>query len=288
MADKKVPYKIEPENWFKAKPYGFAFYDRSSSDKKDAPAKRTVWLPISPQNIQVTTPMATNVITTLYGVVEEHSEVRYHEITISGTTGISPKYVGYLDSTSVPKAGKDKKMTSDQISSGRLSFDLGSKVPAFGTFIDSVTDLAGATPTNESGLDVTKTGYYAFHKLYQFFLLYKEDTAGNKPNATKTTIKRKRHPLTFLNYKDNIQYDCVPLVFNLTRSATDPMLYNYTIQLRAYNLDTIVSSNDAKSFLEAADQLGLFANTGAESSASDDFADIADLAGAVGSFLGGL
>jgi len=283
MADQEEPYKIEPNNWFSAKPYGFAFYDRSSG-VVSAP-KRTVWLPISPSNIQVSTPMATNIITTLYGVVEEHSEVRYYDITISGTTGIAPKYIGYPESKTVKNEDDDVA----PISRGRTAFDIGEKIPFLSTFIDQISSLAIAKEENIKGTDDKQTGYYAFHKLYQFFLMYKQDTAGSKPDSTESALKRKRHPLTFLNYKDNVQYDCVPLVFNLTRSADNPMLYNYTIQLRAYNLKTIVSNRVTDSFLLSADKLGLFGGTGSsDKSKSDKFADIADLASAVGSFLGGL
>jgi len=49
----------------------------------------------------------------------------------------------------------------------------------------------------------------------------------------------QKHPLQFLNYKDGNQYDVAPVNFVLTRSIESPMLYNYTIQLKAYNLRSI-------------------------------------------------
>src|SRR5665213_1438313 len=76
------PYEVTSTNWYKSLPYGFAFFDIGS--KASDNAKSTIWLPISPNNITTTTNFATNVITTLYGVVEEHSEVRFYDITISG------------------------------------------------------------------------------------------------------------------------------------------------------------------------------------------------------------
>jgi len=282
MPEQKEPYKIEPNNWFVAKPYGFAFYDRSSG--ASTPAKRVIWLPISPSNIQTTTPMATNVITTLYGIVEEHSEIRHYDIVISGTTGIAPKHIGFLNE----KENKVNSSSASTISSGRSSFDLGSKVPVAAAFIDSITDLASVDKANESGVDPLQTGYYAFHKLYQFFLMYKEDTAGRKPDNTKEVTKRKRHPLTFLNYKDNIQYDCAPTTFSLVRSAENPMLYNYSIVLRAYNLKTITSDNAAEDIFKIAEDLGLFGGLSSGETDSDVFAEFSDAASAVGSFLGGL
>jgi hypothetical protein len=78
-------------NWYQALPYGFKNVRRDGS-------VRIMFLPISPSNIQVVTHYATNIVPTLYGTVEEHSEQRYFDITISGTTGFSPRYPHMLDS----------------------------------------------------------------------------------------------------------------------------------------------------------------------------------------------
>ena len=104
----------------------------------------------------------------------------------------------------------------------------------------------------DSGINPKTSGYLAFHNLYRFLLLYKQDAAGlitNKPYA--------RHPLTFLNYKDNLQYDCAIMKFDLKRSATQPMLYNYTIIMRAYNLKTIGSGLEAGAVGDKLSELGL-------------------------------
>src|SRR5690349_19439102 len=79
-------YSLESQNWYSAKPYGF------KASLRDG---RTVvmFLPISPSNLTISTNFATNLIPTLYGTVEEHSEIRYFDITIEGTTGMAPKFV---------------------------------------------------------------------------------------------------------------------------------------------------------------------------------------------------
>ena len=105
-------------------------------------------------------------------------------------------------------------------------------------------------------------------------LKYKKDTAGERPASTGgflgglgagigqtldvgnfstgTSEKRKVHPIQFLNYKDNIKYDCVPVDFTLTKSKDSPMLYNYEIRLRAYNLRNVNASGikDSPSILD--------------------------------------
>ena len=80
------PYIVSMDNWYKALPYGFRFSPRDGS------ASVICYLPLSPENITVSTHFGTNIIPTLYGTIEEHSEQRYYDIVLSGTTGFAPKY----------------------------------------------------------------------------------------------------------------------------------------------------------------------------------------------------
>lgn len=261
----KEPYIVEPTNWYKSLPYGFAFWDIDS--KKADKAKSTMYLPISPNNLSITTNFATNVITTLYGVIEEHSEVRFYDIIISGTTGYAPRFVAPFESGT---------KVSDLQSSGRSAFvakgvsDLGGFLPevtnTINQVLDTVSDISNTLnggPKNPTGIDAAKSGYVAFHNLYKFFLKYKTDVANiaaavnSKPSPPislplSNSTKRKVHPIQFLNYKDGIKYDCVPLSFTLTRSADKPMEYLYTIKLRAFNLQNVNSK------APEADQLAKF------------------------------
>jgi hypothetical protein len=276
------PYKIEPNRWYKSYPYGFAFW--SSLAKPGDPATETFWLPISPRDINVTTHYATNVITTLYGIIEEHSEVRYYDIVIQGNTGIAPKYTvpfykgpadgGPGSAGKVPGAGLPDPSAPGAPSQGRASFppqggiSLGGFLPEVTNTINAAANLvkaiAGGPGANETGIKPEQSGYYAFHNFYKFLLRYKMDTApaptdgsvgasaaiSNQIGAALSAVgagvsgdllstKRKVYPLQFLNYKDNIKYDCIPISFTLTRSADNPMLYNYSIRLRAFNLQNV-------------------------------------------------
>src|SRR5689334_19686681 len=71
-------YTLESQNWYSAKPYGFKASLRNGRSV-------VMFLPINPSNLTISTNFATNMIPTLYGTVEEHSEVRYFDITIEGT-----------------------------------------------------------------------------------------------------------------------------------------------------------------------------------------------------------
>jgi hypothetical protein len=229
------PYETIASNWYKNKPYGFDFHDRSSNGDVDKGVR--IYLPISPENIQVVTHFATNVVTTLYGVIEEHSEVRYYDIVIRGTTGMVPQWVLPEDNT--PTVSEQQGRTSFEggsISLGGALPEVTNTISQLKNLGDNINDALKGGPDNHTGVNPSQSGYQAFHSLYKYFLKYKKDAAGI---GTQGTDQRSTHPLQFLNYKDNIKYDCSPQSFTLTRSADNPMLYNYEISLRAYNLRNV-------------------------------------------------
>lgn len=235
-------------NWYKQKPYAFEF-----GDSKD---RRTFYLPISPSNLNITTHFATNVISTMYGTVEEHSEQRYYDISISGTTGMSPRYYKEIK-TQI----RDHKNEVD----GRAGVPVKSKVQASGllggffkrtlSLVDNVlnqaSDLLGDDEPS-TGIDLEKTGYAAFHNFYKFLLVHKKFAAGEKVRH-KSTSKTLR----FINYKDNNMYDVAVQTFQLTRDASNPMLYNYNIVMRAYNMRSADKKDISADVKERSEELGL-------------------------------
>lgn len=215
-------------NWYKQFPYTFCFNRKNGTSLKFN-------LPISPSNLSISTKFATNAVATMYGTVEEHSEQRYYDISIVGTTGMSPRYYSTLEKV---KEDKGKGGTKP----GRFQFPIvESATPGVGGFfrrtkelidnaLNQVGDLFGSDGST-SGINNSKTGYVAFHNFYKFLLLYKKDTS--------TGGVRSRHPLIFKNYKDQNQYFVVINNFTLTKDSSNPMLYNYSIQMRGYNLTKI-------------------------------------------------
>jgi len=262
-------YSITPSNWYTIRPYAFVLNSRGTPSKKIV-----VFLPINPNNISITTHFATNIVTTLYGVVEEHSEVRYYDITIQGTTGYAPKFpqpvgLGPSTVTSTITSIASNVNPGSPIKVGRKSFDTGELIPSdmlggfaaqsIGTanvIASSVKDLLFGSDDDKTGVAPENSGYVAFHNLYRVLQMYKKDTSGEWGFQT-----RNLHPLSFINYKDNTQYDCVPRTFTLVRSAESPMLYNYNIVLRAYNLRSVDAKEPKGSFSDKLASLGL-ANVG--------------------------
>jgi hypothetical protein len=243
-------YMQVPRNWWRLQPYGFRVTFRNNESY-------VLLLPISPQNLSVQTHYAVNVIPTLYGTIEEHSEQRYFDITINGTTGIAPKYSRLYHGPNI----MDSKQLWGRKNLGRLSFGdsngwtirsqiaggfFGQTLGMINAIGKSANDLInGKDKTyNETGVATDETGYAAFHKLYKFFLAYKGDVAGYKRKhpINESDPTEMPHPLVFLNYKDNCEYDCSIQRFSMERSAEDPMLYKYSITLKAYNIRTLNES----------------------------------------------
>ena len=226
MADYNRFYKPIETNWYKQAPYTFMFTD--GTGKSDY-----FKLPISPSNISIVTHFATNVIATMYGTIEEHSEQRYFDITISGTTGIGPASYGPTGKLEAAKAVELKgragwNVAKEVVGGGdnpfaRRTRDLINK--ALDQANDAASDVNGAIT---SGIKDSQTGYMAFHNFYRFLLDYKSKVSSGSVSST--------HPLKFINLKDNNAYDVSISNFQLTRDQRSPMLYNYSISMRAYNL----------------------------------------------------
>lgn len=275
-------YSLESQNWYSAKPYGF------KASLRDG---RTVvmFLPINPSNIQITTPFATNMVTTLYGTVEEHSDVRYFDISIEGTTGMAPRFVApYIGGTSMEPGNAYSTVRK----SGRSTFEIASSLSAGGFFAKTLAianqikskaaDLLDGGVKPKTGINAENSGYVAFHNLYRFLLQHKKDVSGSA--GSKTPFQK--HPLTFFNYKDNNQYDIVVRGFTMRRSADNPMLYNYSIQLRGYNLRSVSDKVD-EDLTKRLQDLGL--NGVDASSVLGDIKSLSSKAkGIIGSAVGGI
>lgn len=232
MADYSKFYTPIETNWYKQAPYTFVF-----TDSKGIKDSEYFNLPISPSNISIVTHFATNVVATMYGTIEEHSEQRYFDITISGTTGIGPANYEAVKKGILTKV----KEKGDPITrNGRAGWNVATGVlgdnplarrtkDLVNKALDQANDIrADVNDPITSGIKDNQTGYMAFHNFYRFLLDYKKKVSDGNISST--------HPLKFINFKDNNAYDVSISNFQLTRDQRSPMLYNYSISMRAYNL----------------------------------------------------
>lgn len=233
-------YEIKIENWHKALPYGFKFVFNKA---KGGQGQSTIcYLPISPNDLTISTQFATNLINTLYGIVEEHSPVRYYDIQINGTTGFAPKYVDHGQSFKeiTPLEGRLTSINTDFFSNGasgfgsRIASIIDNTVQEVARTASDVLDTASLEDINNStGMFNANTGYAAFHNLYRWLLWCKDKMA--EGHATE----QDPPALYFFSQKDNTQYKITIQNFTLRRSANDPMMYQYSIVMRGYELKTL-------------------------------------------------
>jgi hypothetical protein len=252
-------YKPILSNWFTAKPYGFRFTPKSGPN--DA---KVMYLPIGPSNLTITTHFATNIVPTIYGTVEEHSPVRYFDIVIEGTTGMTPKFVEPKKPNETPDTLPGRSSFSIQQSLSTLAGGFFAKtLGAVDKVVNDVTNIVGKSST--TGIQLDQTGYVAFHNLYRFFLKYKKNTSGTDVDSdgeldTTPRPTNAEHPLVFFNYKDNNEYNVVIRSFTLRRDKENPMLYLYSIAMRGYELKGLTESSGAKQTItqkESLEMLGL-------------------------------
>jgi hypothetical protein len=167
-------------------------------------------LPISPQQLTVSTPFAVVVTPTLNGIVEEHNSVRFKDIEIAGTMGVFPTdrnpanptfldYVNLFDPTGV----------ADTVSSVTAGIPL--------------AQILLSRPELVNVSTAYKSGYANLHRLRIFLESYAEK---------KKTDKDLR--LVFASYKDNQFYYVTPSSFTVRRSVNSPLEYEYSLALRSW------------------------------------------------------
>ena len=258
-------------NWYAAKPYGFLW---TPKDGRALPM--ALYLPIAPSNLTIVTHMAAAVTPTLYGTVEEHSPVRYYDITIEGTTGMGPKYVLPFAQSGTPMApvGRGRFYVKSLISQNSLLAQSGlfkSTLNNAQQLVNQAKSLLNLSDGPSTGLRLDQTGYLAFHNLYRFLLKYKKDVSSSygaseyvqDKYGTVTGREAAYHPLIFFNYKDNNQYKVVVKAFTMRRDAADPMMYHYGIQMRGYDLETAGQRGSSASLEALMSDLGLDGVAGA-------------------------
>lgn len=195
---------------------GISLYPYKLIQMQDDKVYSTFTLPITPQQLDITTPFAITVTPTLNGLVEEHNSTRFRDITIAGTMGVM----------------SGRGIAGQKPISGPL--DIASK---FSGISDTLYAVAGSIPylqvrqfksqnleSLDKGTNAAKNlGYIHLHSLRYFLEAYAEE---KKKNAGLR--------LVFANYKDKQMYYVTPINFVVRRSADSPLEYRYQLQLRAW------------------------------------------------------
>lgn len=235
-----TPTDIAAEKWNQFFPYQLKIV-REAGLNGFLPTQWTFTLPISPQDLSLSMPIAIDLQTTLGGrPVEQHAGAPFRIISFSGTTGVAP----FRKNGTVAGGPITGNPVADAILGGT---GVGSIVTATGAAVQKVitaaqTFLDGQPPrsanlhlANPTGLSTDKnnpdgihdqsTGYYQFHLLHRFIENYVK---------MKTRRQNRDLRLVFCMWKDDQMYLVTPMRFDMRRSADRPMEYVYNIQLKAF------------------------------------------------------
>lgn len=246
-------YEINAELWDKYTPYQLMIVEASEPDSQGLVSyKQTGWrftLPISPQELTLDMPIATNLQATLTGVTSQHGGAPFKNISLQGTTGVAPiKNSGAI----LQQRGVVESIFAGTVQNlSRAATGL-SKVVGDGPRSTNLNNGLGESADDDSRIPKESTGYYQMRLMERFLESYvqlKTDGPGvlSESDALLVTgIPVQRLRLAFCMWKDESVYLVEPLQFAKRRTVASPMEYMFTLQLRAYKRVILNRSSEGK------------------------------------------
>ncbi len=235
------PSEIDGMLWNQSLPYQLMFVKATddSTYTSLAPGTSVTYdetefkftLPIPPQDLSINMPMATSVQATLNGIVEQHGGAPFRDIVLTGTTGITPikNNAGPKD---VPNQNPLPTIFAGTVNAGAAAAtSLVTTLKGTKQFFNNINEGLG---DGDNRIPLKSTGYYQFRLLERFLESYQEikKKAGTENKIIGFDPKDLR--LALCIWKDEAIYLCSGVNFMRKRSASNPMEYNYTLQLKAW------------------------------------------------------
>ena len=178
-----------------------------------------VTLDIPPSAITITSPFAISLIATNRGILEEHNGLVFKTIVISGSTGVMPINRGL----GISGQQKNNVLTNFFPETGQAVNNLLGGVNKLVKLVNPSSEkISNGDELLRGNRD---SGYGKFWRLHNFLVAYAE---------AKKDSKWKGARLVFGSPKDNVEYVCTPMQFEMKRDAARPLVYNYTIVLKAW------------------------------------------------------
>lgn len=242
--------EIDPKNWNKAYPYVLHVLqtgvDKERPGSNDSSGNyhilESFHLPIPPQSLSVDIPFASSTQVTLGGIAEDHNGAPIRTISLSGTTGVmaaranamstvgsngqSPVYAGPTSPFGIFSGTAQSARTL--VDTAQL-LATGTPRNSFNLYSDNYFDETGDANGNKGG---ELTGFYQFHSLSRFLEKYMELRKSEHGHSIR---------LAFSMYKDQSTYLVTASSFRLERNASDPLSYNYTLNMKAWRRITLVA-----------------------------------------------
>jgi hypothetical protein len=251
-----VYYSIDPDRWNRSFPYQLKLllvaekqegsrtaHQHQPGTSADQPSYDTTgWnftLPIPPQELNIAMPFGSVVEATLDGVVEQHGGAPFRDITLNGTTGITPvkNNADPMDNLADSMGARTAKGIFAGTVGAVSNFARDARTVATGNRFSTTSNINDGLGEDATPNKIPKqsTGYYQFRLLQKFLETYAELKKKNtRISIDDKTFHTKDLRLAFCITKDESIYICTPVAFMMRRSASNPMEYMYTIQLRAW------------------------------------------------------
>jgi hypothetical protein len=261
------PIDIDGERWNKLYPYrllvvkanqdgryevvsrdGVVSYDLKENDKnakggtgfkisfQEVGDKWELQLPITPQQLQISTQYAINTSATQKGIVEEHAGVRFKNIQCSGTMGVWPH-----------RTSLGVKLTSPSVLETLFSGTLNQVTNLVGEvnrFVNTITSNHPASKPSAASPEASPFGYqgtgYVYAMLWDQFL---EQYAEAKKNPANADWR-----LVFDIPKQNQSFLVTPVQFSWNQTADSPNEIKYSFQLKAWKRIDLRHTIDAAIF----------------------------------------
>lgn len=215
--------QIDAARWNKAYPYQLLVLN--ADDGYSADGDWSFTLPIPPESMSISTPFAISTSITLGGVVEEHNGAPVRMMTFSGTTGVMPN----RDTSASLNNIRNLQNEVFGIAAGTIQNASSALITAATTTGSAQWNLTPSEELDSGAVDSKGrgTGYYQFRLLQQFLERY----VSLKKRSTKDARKKR---LALAIWKDQAVYVVSPVSFEMRRSATDPLAYQYQMQFKAW------------------------------------------------------
>jgi hypothetical protein len=223
---------IEVQRWNRLYPYQLVVCEIQNG--KYVPTDMKFTLPMTPQDLSISTPFAISNTITAGGIAEEHNGVKVKSISFSGSLGSAPLR-GSNDPYDVSPdgwAGVGRAIAGGTIQAAQnlaqsaQDLALGAKPRIIDNYIENYNN--GVKPEIRSKYH--STGYVQHLLLDKFLQGYA---------ALKTESGAKDYRLAFCIWKDDAVYLVTPVSYVIKRSASSPGEYMYDLQLKAWKRVTL-------------------------------------------------
>lgn len=198
--------RIDATNWTRVFPYKFIILEATETGYKRS-GNLEVTLPITPQELQIQTPFASQLTVTSRGISEENNGVKIKNIQFTASTGVLLTR---------------KSFTLEDKVEGNIQAIFGGTISATQDLVSAVNSVFPRSQDQVKPPDADTlqfNGYYQFHVIRAFLELYAKLKESPKGRGYRLGLELGKHRVIYL---------VTPQNFVSKQSASSPMELMYT------------------------------------------------------------